>query len=96
VTGLVPSAIEGTGASLLERTPMSWASLTMGGTPTSCITWAVIVFLEYTRPSRMVMRRPVVPVLSVGRQVEPFSPRMVIGVSTYGRSGVRPRSSAAA
>ncbi|MNT12512.1 hypothetical protein D3C72_1474410 [compost metagenome] len=71
MTGLVPSASDGTFSSLLSRMPSACASLMIGGKPTSCITCAVMVFFEYTRPSRMVMSRPVVPLMSVGRHFVP-------------------------
>ena len=46
VTGLVPSASDGTASRGLWRTPIARASFATRSGPTCCMSWAVIVFFE--------------------------------------------------
>jgi hypothetical protein len=69
VTGLVPSASEGTSFSLLWRTPMARARLATREGPTCIISCAVMVFFDFARPSRSVIGWLVgAPSMSPGRQ----------------------------
>ena len=56
--------------------------------PTLCITCAVMVFFEYTRPSRSVIGSPVGPSMSVGRQTLPSARRISTASSMKASSGL--------
>src|SRR3989344_5027143 len=78
VTGLVPSARDGTSSSGDWRTPRARATSATRAGPTCCMTCAVMVFLENARPSASVMGWSLGGPPSVGRQTRP-PPR---GIST--------------
>ncbi|MDR8835532.1 hypothetical protein FEQ02_06625 [Burkholderia pseudomultivorans] len=95
VTGLVPSASDGTRSSGLSRTPMSRASRATAAGPTFSITCAVIRLRDSATASRSVIGLPVGGTSSFGRQISPPFSGISTGWSMKVSSGFMPPANAA-
>jgi len=75
---------------MLCRTPIARARRAILAGPTCCISCAVIVFLEYAKPSRKFISLPEGGLPSVGRQISPPPTGISTAWSTKVASGLMP------